>query len=105
MSKYLKRDYTEEELIEIATKRIKVKRDLYSHLASYVFVNLFLVVISIFDQDFHFKDGNIPWVLWVIAGWGLGVAFHIHSTITDLKYKYNASALNDELHKIHGGKE
>jgi hypothetical protein len=96
---FQKKSYTEEELVEIAKKRIKLKQGLYSHIAAYVIINLFLFIMSLSNINFMF-DGyyDYPWM--VLVGWGVGLAFHIHSTYQELRFKYNASAISRELEKI-----
>jgi len=99
--KYEKKKFTEEELIEIAMKRIKVKRELFSHIAAYVFVNSFLIFLYGFTNNFNYDlRNNPPWFLWVLAGWGLGLLFHIFESMQELNFKFNASAINKELSKI-----
>ena len=54
-----------------AIERIKQKRGFWTHLAIYVAVNALLVVIWFTqgtDQPF--------WPIWVLFGWGIGVAAH-----------------------------
>lgn len=99
-SKYLKLDFTEEEIVELAKRRIKSKRELYSHIAAYIFVNTFLLFISMFGNEFEFSINAISWNLWVLAGWGLGLMFHIFETIQELNFKYNANAVEKEIGRI-----
>jgi len=97
----LKKEYSSEELIEIAIKRIKIKRSLYSHIASYLFVNAFLVFLYYMSKDFQGDYGDMPWYLMSIAGWGLGLLFHIFNTVQDLKYKFNTNVLERELKHVN----
>jgi hypothetical protein len=62
---------TEEEIYEEAKKRVKAKKDLYSHIAIYVLVNAFLVVI------WAVTSGGFPWFVFPLGGWGIGLFFHI----------------------------
>lgn len=62
---------TEEEIYEEAKKRVKAKKDLYSHIAVYVLVNAFLVVI------WAVTSGGFPWFVFPLGGWGIGLFFHI----------------------------
>jgi membrane protein YdbS with pleckstrin-like domain len=95
----VKNEYTEEELIEIAKKRIKIKRELYSHIAAYCFVNSFLVFIYfIIVGDFSFSVHF--WPIWVISAWGLGLLFHVFESLQELNFKYNVRAVNKELERI-----
>ena len=45
--------------------------DIKAHAGAYIIVNVFLLVV--------WKMSNVkyPWPLWVIAGWGTGLAAHI----------------------------
>ena len=95
---YSKKEYTEEELLEIAKKRIKINRELISHIMAYIFVNGFLVFIYISTGGSFI--GGYFWPGWVLAGWGLGLLFHISETIQELRFKYNTNAINKELEKI-----
>ncbi|QVK18261.1 2TM domain-containing protein [Mycoplasmatota bacterium] len=97
---FSKKEFSEEELINLAKKRIKIKRELYSHIAAYVFVNAFLLFIYYFSSDFDFNFDVTFWPGWVLAGWGLGLLFHIFETIQELNFKYNANVINKEMEKI-----
>ncbi len=96
---YIKMDYSEEELIELAKKRIKIKRELYSHIAAYIFVNVFLLFIYWLIMG-EIKFNVAFWPGWVFSGWGLGLLFHIFEANQELSFKYNVNALNKELEKI-----
>ena len=60
----------EDERRTAAVKRLKDKRDFRNHVAAYVLVNAFLVAI------WAFSGGGYFWPVWVIAGWGIGLAFN-----------------------------
>ena len=61
---------TEEQLREAAVKRIKKRRDFYGHVVAYVIVNAFLVLV------WYFTSGSYFWPMWVMIGWGVGLAFN-----------------------------
>jgi hypothetical protein len=66
----------EESLWRMAKKRAKFKRS----LIVYIIMNTFFWLIWYFNgQRIHFPPeldwGNIPWPLWVMLGWGLGLVF------------------------------
>lgn len=52
-----------------AIRRLKVKRDFGWHFATYVIINGFLVFI-------WSVGGGGFWPVWVMAPWGIGLAFH-----------------------------
>jgi hypothetical protein len=60
---------SEEERYERAKKRVKEIREFYNHLAAYVVVIGGLTVLNLLTTSF-------PWVLFVVFGWGIGLAMH-----------------------------
>ncbi len=56
---------------EIAERRVKQRLELWWHLGSYVIVNVFLIIV------WAITGAGYPWFIWVMLGWGIGVAFHI----------------------------
>ena len=58
----------------MAKQRAAFKRNLFG----YIVVNLFLWAIWWFTQGEEYLEDRqgIPWPLWVMLGWGLGLAFH-----------------------------
>jgi len=62
----------EQELRDAALRRLKKQRDFSSHVVSYVIVNVVLVVIWYFSGRGYF------WPMWVMIGWGIGVAFNAY---------------------------
>ncbi len=67
---------TPESRYERAKKRAKEIKEFYTHVASYVLVNAFLLVI-------YFSSSTGPgyfWVKWPLLGWGIALAIHAVST-------------------------
>jgi len=62
---------TEEEIITEARRRVRARRGFYSHLATYLIVNTFLVLIWAFASG-----AGYPWFLWVMGGWGIGLLWN-----------------------------
>jgi len=58
-------------LWRIAQKRAAFKRNLYS----YIILNLFFWGIWWFTQGRDYDGHGIPWPIWVMLGWGLGLGF------------------------------
>jgi hypothetical protein len=58
----------EDELRRRAVKRLRAKAGFWTHLAVYLAVNAFLVLI------WFFTGGGFFWPIFPIAGWGIGVA-------------------------------
>ena len=61
-------DVSEDELRRRAVKRLQAKAGFWTHLAVYLAVNAFLVMIWFFTGTGFF------WPIFLIAGWGIGVA-------------------------------
>jgi hypothetical protein len=61
---------SEEEIYEAARKRVEEKKGFYSHLATYIVVNIVLVLI------WAFTSHGYPWFVWPLGGWGIGLTFH-----------------------------
>lgn len=53
-----------------AINRIRAKRAFWMHLAVYILVNTFLVLIWWLNSTDYF------WPVWPMLGWGIGVAAH-----------------------------
>jgi hypothetical protein len=63
----------------MAEKRVKSRIALFEHIGVYVVINAFLVVV------WALSGAGYPWFLWVMAGWGLGLAFHVLSYVLGSK--------------------
>lgn len=87
-------EMSEEEIYEEAKKRVKAKRDFYSHLGAWVLVNVVLVVIWALT-DF----GGYPWFLWPLGIWGVFVLSHFVQTFV-FKPKSDRGAIEKEAEKI-----
>jgi len=62
----------DEKLWKTAKKRANFKRN----LIAYLLINAFLWAIWWFsDGRYATGWGGIPWPLWVMLGWGIGIAF------------------------------
>jgi len=62
---------SEEEVYEVAKKRVKVKKEFYGHLGAWVLVNILLVLIWALTSP-----GGYMWFLWPLCIWGLFVLAH-----------------------------
>lgn len=52
-------------------ERPLVGTGLKAHIGAFVIVNTFLVAV------WKLSKVSYPWFLWILAGWGTGLAFHI----------------------------
>lgn len=87
---------TEEEIYEEAKKRVKEKKDLYTHIAVYICVNAFLIII------WAVTSGGFPWFVFPLGGWGIGLVFHILSVLV-WHGKYDRAAIEKEAEKLRKG--
>ena len=53
-----------------ARSQVRTLRGFYAHLSVYLAVNAGLLVINLFSSP-----GRL-WVVWPLAGWGIGVVIH-----------------------------
>ena len=60
-------DYTNNEKYENAKRRVKREKQFYSHLISYISVNLILIAINLLTSPEYL------WFLWVTVFWGIGL--------------------------------
>ncbi|MBD0331524.1 MAG: 2TM domain-containing protein [Chitinophagaceae bacterium] len=64
------------QLWDIARRRASFK----SHLATYIVINVFFWVLWYFTKEQHrpyeFNGMRIPWPVWPMLGWGIGLVFH-----------------------------
>jgi hypothetical protein len=58
---------SEEEILGLVKKRVKVKRDFYGNLGAWVVINIILIIWA-----FH-AGGGYPWFLWPLGGSGIFV--------------------------------
>lgn len=68
---HMPNEMSEQELYEAARKRVEEKKGFFIHLATYICVNIGLVLIWAFAAG-----GGYPWFLWPLGGWGIGLLFH-----------------------------
>ncbi len=62
---------TDPEIRQSEHERPFVNTGLKAHIGAFVIVNAFLIVA------WKLSKVSYPWFLWVLAGWGTGLAFHV----------------------------
>jgi uncharacterized protein (DUF486 family) len=62
---------SDEEVLKLAKQRVEAKKGFFVHLSMYIVVNVFLVLIWWLVTG---GRNAYPWFLWVLFGWGIGVA-------------------------------
>ena len=60
----------ENELEELAKKRVQARMGFVVHLAMYLVMNAGLVVI------WRLSGHGYPWFMWPMLGWGIGIVAH-----------------------------
>ena len=63
-------NYNEEERYYQAKKRVQEIKGFYGNLASYIVVNIFLMILNLATSPQYL------WFFWPLLGWGIGVLFH-----------------------------
>jgi len=85
---------SEEEVYEVAKKRVKVKKEFYGHLGAWVVVNILLVLIWALTSP-----GGYMWFLWPLCIWGLFVLAHFVQAFV-FKPSSEKGAVEKEAEKI-----
>ena len=56
----------------VARRRASFKK----HLATYIVINIFFWILWYFNRERHEAHGGLPWPVWPMLGWGIGIVFH-----------------------------
>ena len=62
---------------EQANKRVQELKGFYGHLAVYMIVNAFLLVINLLTSP------HALWFYWPLLGWGIGIAIHAAAVLSN----------------------
>jgi len=90
---------TEEQIYELAKKRVEARRDFVIHLVVYLGVNALLVCLWLFVTGRGF-----PWFVFPLGGWGIGLIAHFVSTTARRDVDKTRSArVEREADKIRRG--
>jgi hypothetical protein len=87
---------SEEDLRKQAIASLKKKQNFRTSLVAYVIVNAFLVGI------WALSDAGTFWPIWVIGGWGLGLAFQAYDAY-GRRSTVSESDISEEMNRIRGG--
>ena len=60
------------ELWQLAQKRASFK----SHLTVYIIMNIFFWIVWYFTSQRYSGEMSLPWPVWPMFGWGIGLFFH-----------------------------
>lgn len=86
---------TEEELRKQAIGAIKKKQAFRTSLIAYLLVNAFLVVI------WAVSDSSYFWPIWVIAFWGIGLAFQAWDAYGK-SHTVTEDQISEEMNRLRG---
>jgi fatty acid desaturase len=85
---------SEEEVYEIAQKRVKAKKDFYRNLGAWAVVNIILIIVwALTDVS------GYPWFLWPLCIWGAFVLINFIQVFV-FKPKPEQRAIEKEAEKI-----
>ena len=84
----------EEQLRQVALKRIKKRRDFYWHLITYILVNALLVFVWALGPRASF------WPMWVMVFWGIGLVFHAWSAFS--RQETTEAEVQAEIRRMKG---
>jgi hypothetical protein len=86
----------QQQLEKIAKKRAKDIREFYSHLWSYLSVNVMLFFIDLFTGS-----SGLSWFYWVAFFWGIGVVNHAMSVFKEIKFEpMTDRVVKREMHRV-----
>jgi len=87
---------SEEQIYEEAKKRVKAKRDFWSHFGAWAAVSALLIIIWALTDL-----GGYPWFLWPVCMWGFFVLIHyLYLRIFVFKQKAESIEIEKEAEKI-----
>jgi len=89
---------SEEEIYSLARKRVEEKKGFYTHLAVYIVVNIFLVII------WAVTGAGFPWFVFPLGGWGIGILFHFLGTfVFSRKSNWEKREIEKEAERLRKG--
>ncbi len=87
---------TEEDLRKQAIASLKKKQNFRNSLIAYVLVN------APPDRIWALSDSDSFWPIWVIGGWGIGLAFQAYDAY-GRRSTVSESQISEEMNRIRSG--
>ena len=87
---------SEEDLRKQAISSLKKKQNFRNSLVAYVLVNLLLIGI------WAISDSDSFWPIWVIGGWGIGLAFQAYDAY-GRRSTASEAKVSEEMNRIRSG--
>ena len=99
---------SEEEVYEVAKKRVTAKKRFYSHLGAYIIVNTILIIIWALSGDatrwsVHVSSFGNMWFLWPLCIWGVFILINFLQVFV-FKPQSDMVAVEKEVEKIKKNK-
>ena len=85
---------SEEEIYEVARKRVKAKKEFYGNFGAWAIVSIILVIVWALTTP-----GGYMWFLWPLCIWGIVVLSHFIQAFV-FKPKPEKMAIEKEAEKI-----
>jgi len=86
---------TEQELRDIAKRRVEARSGFIIHATMYIVANLgFLLIWAI-------SGAGYPWFLWPLIGWGIAIAAHALALTIGPGSAHEQHAIERELQRLH----
>ncbi len=85
----------EDELAQLAKKRVEARFGLATHVALYVTVNAALIAI------WALTSRGYPWFLWPLFGWGIGILAHVITYAFGPDTASQQRAIERERRRLH----
>ena len=90
---------SEDDVYEIAQRRVKAKKDFYRNLGAWAVVNIILIIV------WTLSGRGYPWFLWPLCIWGAFILMH-YLRVFVFKQNSDKAAIEKEVEKMkRGGKE
>lgn len=90
-------ELTEQEIYEEARRRVKKKREFYSHLGAYLIVNIILIFI------WALSGRGYMWFLWPLGIWGVFLLWNLIEVFVLNSISSEKAAIAREIEKIKRG--
>lgn len=87
---------TDQDIREVARKRIKARRDFWYMIAVFVVVSIILVVVWAFGGTGYF------WPMWPLFGFGIATMFSALSVFGPASRPISQERIDDEVRKLGG---
>ncbi len=85
----------EQEIRRKAEERVERRIGFFTHLVTYLIINLGFIVVWYFTSD---KGKGFPWFVIILAGWGIGLLAHLFSVFVFDRFRERM--VDKEMNKL-----